>query len=90
MVSSLKSIPPPKKISLLSNSSSLYLSPTTGWSKHPLPFPPVNETDKIWSTSKSCGSTKTAVTIPLITGTTNAVVPILGEDIVIFGGFITS
>ena len=41
IVSSLTSIPPPKKISLLSNLISRNLSPIIGSIRHPEPLPPV-------------------------------------------------
>ena len=92
IVSSVGSIPPPKNISLLSNSSSLTLAPSIGSRRHPEPLPPTISKEITSSISKSCGSIKTSLTVPVIIGSTNAVVPLLtsGDAIVIFGGLTTS
>jgi len=83
------SIPPPKNISLLSKDKSLNLSPRTGSSEQPFPFPPVSDMFVTALISKSCGSTNIFSTLPVIIGSTRAVVPELAS-IVIFGGLTTS
>ena len=93
IVSSVKSTPPPIVSALLSNSISLNLSPTTGSKIQPDPLPPVKVTEIAVSISKSCGSTYTAFTLPLIIGSTRAVTPVPVVDpaeITIFGGLTTS
>ena len=64
-----------KNISLLSNSTNLFLIPTTGCKIHPDPLPPVTEILFTDSISNFCGSTIISSTLPLITGCTRAVVP---------------
>ena len=60
----------------------------TGSNSHPEPLPPVKDIEVNLCTSKSCGSTNTSFTSPIITGSTFAcVVPVL---IVISGGVTTS
>ena len=75
IVSSSISTPPLKNIFLLSKSINLFLIPTTGWREQPVPFPPVTDTLLTFSMSKSWGSTIISFTLPVIIGSTNAVVP---------------
>ena len=89
MVSSTIETPPAKKISLLSNSNSLFLVPNIGCNTQPLPLPPVNEILVTWSISNSWGSTKTSLTVPWIIGSTAAPTPVL-VSIPTIGGFTTS
>ena len=67
IVSSVISTPPPRFKSRLSNDTSLNLVPKTGSNTHPLPFPPVSDTETTLSTSKSWGSTKICFTLPTMT-----------------------
>ena len=83
------STPPLKKISLLSNSNSLFLVPNIGCNTHPLPLPPVREMLVIVSISNSWGSTNTSFTVPWIIGSTAAPTPVL-VSIPTMGGFTTS
>ena len=76
--------------SLPSNDNSLNLLPTTGSMIASAPFPPVKETDKILSISKSCWSTNISLKVPFITGLTKAVTPDPTWGRVISGKFITS
>ena len=69
------SSPPLKNISLLLNSTSLNLGPVTGSKKQFLPLPPLKVTDNTLETSNSWGSTNISFTLPLIIGSTLAVVP---------------
>ena len=85
IVSSFLSIPPPNNISLLSKDKSLNLAPKTGSSEQPFPFPPVSDIFVTALISKSCGSTNIFSTLPVIIGSTKAVVPEL-DSIVIVGG----
>jgi len=89
IVSFTISTPPLKKISLLSNRSSLFRVPNIGCSKHPLPLPPVSEILVTASISNSWGSTNTSLTVPWITGSTAAPTPLL-VSIPTIGGFKTS
>ena len=83
------SIPPPKNISLLSNSIVLNLLPTTGCNLHPDPLPPDNEILSTASISKFWGSTRISFTVPFITGSTKAGFPVKFSTS-IMGGFNTS
>ena len=81
--------PPPLTSGRLSKVTSRCLTPTIGSSTAPVPLPPDIVTVLTSSMSKSCGSTKTSLTLPLITERTIAVVP-KPAPTVIFGGVITS
>ena len=76
-------------MSRLSNSTSLKISSITGSIKHPVPFPPIKDKENTSFKLKVCGSTNILLTLPEITGSTNAVFA-SPDDISIFGGFITS
>ena len=72
IVSFWGSIPPPTFRLRLSKDISLNLDPITGSNKQPDPLPPTKSSDKNLSNPKSCGSTKTCLTLPITTGSTFA------------------
>ena len=98
IVSFWGSIPPPTFRLRLSKDISLNLDPITGSNKQPDPLPPTKSSDKNLSNPKSCGSTKTCLTLPITTGSTLAPVPVgipifwslAISSIVNCGGFTTS
>ena len=92
IVSSSRATPPPLTVDLASKYSSLNLLPRFACKRAPSPLPPVMVHALIFSISKSWGSTKTSLTLPVTTGLANAVVaPTTGESAITkLGGLITS
>ena len=90
IISFIWSTPPLIFFNLPSKIISLCLGTTTGFKIAPEPFPPDIVTERTFSTSNSCWSTKTSSIDPLTTGCTSAVVPVPGDGTLIVGGFITS
>ena len=82
-------IPPPVNVVLESKITLLNLLTITGSSVQLEPLPPVTPIETTSFISNSCGSTKTFLTDPFITGWTKAVVPVPVET-VNFGSLRTS
>ena len=89
IVSLTISTPPLKNTSLLSNSNSLFLVPSIGSNKQPLPLPPVKDILVTSLISNGCGSTNASFTVPRTIGSAAAPTPEL-VSIPIIGGLSTS